>query len=57
MKLLYGLLAVIAALIFLTQSFWVATGFLVVLAWSALLLYVIFSRPDPVTEAVARYTK
>ncbi len=54
MRLLFVLLAVIAVLIFLAQPFWVAVGYLVVLAWSAFLLYLIFYRPDPVSEAVAQ---
>ncbi len=54
MGLLFVLLAVVAALIFLVVPFWVAVGYLVVLAWSAFLLSVIFYRPDPVSEAVAK---
>ena len=55
MELLFVLLAVVAGLIFLTTPFWTAAGYLVVLAWSALLLYLIFYHPDPVSRAVARY--
>jgi hypothetical protein len=54
MGLLFVLLAVVAALIFLAAPLWVAVGYLVVLAWSAFLLHLIFNRPDPVSEAVAQ---
>lgn len=53
MTLLFILLAVIAALIFLAAPFWTAVGYLVVLAWSAFLLYLIFYRSDPISRAVA----
>jgi len=52
MELLFALLGVVAVAIFLTTPFWVAVGFAVVLAWTAFLLYLIFYRPDPVSEAV-----
>jgi len=51
--LLFVLLAVVAGVIFLAAPFWVAVGYLLVLAWSAFLLYLIFYRPDPVSQAVA----
>jgi len=50
---LFGVGYAIAALIFLTAPFWVAVGYLAVLAWSAFLLHLIFNQPDPVSEAVA----
>lgn len=52
MRLLFVLLAVVAGVIFLTAPFWVAVGYLVVLAWSAFMLYLIFYRPDAVSRAV-----
>ncbi|MFQ5858073.1 MAG: hypothetical protein ACE5LU_20910 [Anaerolineae bacterium] len=55
MRLLFVLLVVVAGAIFLTAPFWVAVGYLVVLAWSAFLLYLIFYRPDPVSKAVAQF--
>ena len=55
MTLLFILLAVIAAIIFLAVPFWVAVGYLAVLAWSAFLLYLIFFRPDPVSQSVAEH--
>ena len=57
MRLLFVLLAVVAVLIFLAEPFWVAAGYLVVLAWRAFLLYLIFYRPDPVSEAVAPFQR
>ncbi len=53
MGLLFVSLAVVAGLIFLAVPFGVAVGYLVVLAWSAYLLYLIFYRSDPVSQAVA----
>lgn len=55
MGLLFILLAVVAGLIFLTAPFWTAVGYLVVLSWSAFMLYLIFYRSDPVSRAVARF--
>lgn len=52
MGLLFVLLVVIAGVIFLTAPFWVAVGYAVVLAWNALLLYVVFHHADPVSRAV-----
>lgn len=55
MTLLFILLALIAGIIFLSLSFGAAIGYLVVLVWSAFLLYLIFYRPDPVSRAVAAH--
>lgn len=54
MNLIFVLLAVVAAAIFLTASLWVAVGNLLVLAWSAFLLSLIFYVPEPVSKAVAK---
>ena len=48
---LFGLLAVIGALIFLAQPFWVALAYLVVLGWSGFMLDVIFNQPDAISRA------
>lgn len=53
MGLLFVLLAVIAVLIFLAAPFWAAVGYLVVLAWTAWMLYLIFYRADHVSRALA----
>ncbi len=53
--MLFVLLAVVAAVIFLTAPFWAAVGYLAVLAWSAFLLHLIFYRSDPVSRAVAQF--
>jgi hypothetical protein len=55
MTRLFILLAVIAGIIFLAAPFWVAMGYLVVLVWSAFLLYLIFYRPDPISRTVETY--
>lgn len=55
MTLLFILLAVIAGIIFLAAPFWAAVDYLVVLVWSAFLLYLIFYRPDPVSRAVVEH--
>lgn len=55
MGLLFALLGIIAAIIFLVASLWTAIGYLVVLAWIAFLLYLIFYRPDPVSRATGGY--
>lgn len=51
MGLLFVLLGVIAVIIFLAAPFWTAIGYLVVLAWIAFLLYLIFYRSDSVSQA------
>ena len=50
MGLLFVLLAVVAGAIFLTAPFRVAVGYLIVLAWNGFLLYLIFYRPDPLSQ-------
>lgn len=57
MRLLFVLLAVVAGVIFLAVPFGVAVGYLVVLAWSAYLLHLIFYQPDPISRAVAQHLR
>lgn len=52
MGLLFAVLAVIAVLIFVALPFWAGVGYLVVLAWSAFLLYLIFYKPDLVSKSI-----
>jgi hypothetical protein len=52
MEWLFALLAVIAVAVFLTAPLVMAVGLVIVLIWTAFLLYLIFYRADPVSRAV-----
>ena len=57
MRWLFLILFVIAVLFFLTLSGWVAAGYVLVLLWTAGLLYLIFYRSDEISAAVNEITK
>lgn len=52
--LLFPLLAVVIVVVFLALPVQSAIGYLVVIAWIAFMLYIIFYRKDRVSQAVEK---
>ncbi len=51
---LFGLMAAVAILIYGSLPFWVSIRFTVVIAWCGWLLYLIFYRPDALSQELRR---
>lgn len=52
--LLFPLLAVVILVIFLALPLQAALGYLIVIAWVAFMLYLVFYRKDPVAQALQK---
>jgi hypothetical protein len=52
--LLFPLIAVVILVIFLALPVQAALGYLAVIAWIAFMLYLVFYRGDPVTQALQK---
>jgi hypothetical protein len=51
---LFVLMAAVAILIYGVLPFWASIGFTLVIAWCGWLLYMIFYRPDALTQGIRR---